>query len=92
MTAIEKMSLLPAKRLESIAPTMKKKGRMQVGMDADITVFNPATVTDKATFEKGLAFSEGVEYVLVNGVFVLKNGKTVPDIFPGQPVYGKFKK
>jgi N-acyl-D-aspartate/D-glutamate deacylase len=92
MTAIEKMSLLPAKRLESIAPSMKKKGRLQVGADADITVFNPATVTDKATFEKGLAFSEGVEYVIVNGVLVLKNGKIVPAIFPGQPVYGKFKK
>jgi len=92
ITAIEKMTLLPAKRLESIAPSMKKKGRIQVGADADITVFNPETVTDKATFEKGLAFSEGVEYVLVNGVLVLKNGKTVTDVFPGQPIYGKFKK
>lgn len=92
MTAIEKMSLLPAKRLEIIAPSMKKKGRLQVGADADITVFNPETVTDKATFEKGLAFSEGVEFVIVNGVLVLKNGKTVPGVFPGQAVYGKFKK
>jgi formylmethanofuran dehydrogenase subunit A len=70
----------------------KKKGRLQVGADADITVFNAATITDKATFEKGLAFSEGVEYVLVNGVLVLSKGKTVAGIFPGQPVYGKFKK
>jgi dihydroorotase len=92
MTAIEKMSLLPAKRLETIVPSMKKKGRMQVGADADITVFNPATVKDKATFEKGLAFSEGVDYVLVNGVIVLKNGKTVAEVFPGQPIFGKFKK
>jgi dihydroorotase len=92
MTAIEKMSLLPAKRLETIAPSMKKKGRLQVNADADITVFDPATITDKATFEKGLAFSEGVEYVFVSGVMVLKNGKTIPNIFPGQPVYGKFKK
>ena len=90
--AIEKMTLLPAKRLENIAPSMRFKGRVQVGADADITIFNPNTVIDKATFEKGLAFSGGVEYVLVNGVFVLKNGQTVANVLPGQPVYGKFKK
>jgi len=91
-TAIEKMTLLPAKRLEGIAPMMRFKGRMQVGADADITIFNPNTVIDKATFEKGLEFSAGIEYVLVNGSFVLKNGKTVTGVMPGQPVYGKFKK
>ena len=47
---------------------------------------------DKATFEKGLEFSAGIEYVMVNGSFILKNGKTVSNIFPGQAVYGKFKK
>lgn len=91
-TAIEKMTWLPAKRLEGIAPMMRFKGRIQVGADADITVFNPETVIDKASFEKGLEFSAGIEYVLVNGSFVLKNGKTVPTVFPGQAVYGKFKK
>ncbi|MBY0477215.1 MAG: amidohydrolase family protein [Chitinophagaceae bacterium] len=91
-TAIEKMTLLPAKRLENIAPSMRFKGRIQVGADADITIFNPNTIMDKATFEKGLEFSAGIEYVMVNGTFVLKNGKTVSDIFPGQAVYGKFKK
>ena len=92
MTALEKMTLLPAKRLEAIAPMMRFKGRIQVGADADITIFNPNTIIDKATFEKGLEFSAGIEYVMVNGTFVLKNGKTVNDIFPGQAVYGKFKK
>jgi hypothetical protein len=91
-TAIEKMTLLPAKRLESIAPSMRFKGRIQVGADADITIFNPDTVIDKATFEKGLEFSAGIEYVMVNGTFVLKNGKTVTNVFAGQAVYGKFKK
>jgi dihydroorotase len=91
-TAIEKMTLLPAKRLEGIAPMMRYKGRLQVGADADITVFNPNTVIDKSTFDKGLAFSAGIEYVMVNGSFVLKNGKTVTGVLPGQPVYGKFKK
>jgi Amidohydrolase family len=91
-TAIEKMTLLPAKRLEGIAPSMRFKGRIQVGADADITIFNPDTIIDKATFEKGLEFSSGVEYVMVNGSFILKNGKTVSNVFPGQAVYGKFKK
>jgi Amidohydrolase family len=91
-TAIEKMTLLPAKRLEGIAPSMRFKGRIQVGADADITIFNPDTIIDKATFEKGLEFSSGVEYVMVNGNFILKNGKTVSNVFPGQAVYGKFKK
>lgn len=91
-TAIEKMTLLPAKRLEGISPMMRFKGRIQVGADADITIFNINTVIDKATFEKGLEFSAGVEYVMVNGSFVLKNGKTVSNVFAGQPVFGKFKK
>jgi len=91
-TAIEKMTLLPAKRLEGIAPMMRFKGRIQVGADADITIFNTDTIIDKATVEKGLAFSSGIEYVIVNGTFVLKNGKTVTTFFPGQPVYGMYKK
>lgn len=91
-TAIEKMTLLPAKRLEGIAPSMRFKGRIQVGADADITIFNPNTIIDKATFEKGLEFSIGIEYVLVNGTFILKNGKTLANVFAGQAVYGKFKK
>lgn len=91
-SAIEKMTLLPAKRLENIAPSMRFKGRIQVGADADITIFNPNTIIDKATFEKGLEFSAGIEYVMVNGSFILKNGKTVSNVFPGQAVYGKFKK
>ena len=92
MTGLEKMTLLPAKRLEEIAPMMRFKGRLQVGADADITIFNPETIIDKSTFEKGLEFSAGIEYVLVNGTVVLKNGKTVTNVFQGQPVYGRFKK
>ncbi len=92
MTALEKMTLLPAKRLENIAPSMRFKGRIQVGADADITIFDPNTIIDKSTFEKGLEFSAGIEYVMVNGNFILKNGKTVGNVFAGQAVYGKFKK
>jgi hypothetical protein len=50
------------------------------------------TIIDKGTFENGPAFSEGIEYVIVNGVFMLKNGKTVGNVFAGQPIYGKYKR
>ena len=85
MTALRKMSLMPAERLERRAPIFKNKGRIRVGADADITVFNPATVIDKATFEQPLQYSEGIEFVLVNGVPVIKDGQFVKGAFPGQP-------
>jgi N-acyl-D-aspartate/D-glutamate deacylase len=84
MTAIRKMTLMPAKRLEKRAPAFRDKGRIRVGADADITVFDPAKIIDKATFNEPLQFSAGIPYVLVNGVAVVKNGQTVPDVFPGQ--------
>jgi len=91
MDALAKMTIRPAQRLEGIAPVMRAKGRLQVGADADITVFDPNTIIDKATFEGGLKFSEGIPYVLVNGTFVVKGGKTIGNVFPGQPIYGKLK-
>jgi N-acyl-D-aspartate/D-glutamate deacylase len=84
MTALRKMTLLPAQRLEKRAPVFQNKGRIRVGADADITIFNPDTVMDKATFEDPLQFSAGISYVLVNGVPVVKEGVTVPGIFPGR--------
>ncbi|MEJ2005179.1 MAG: amidohydrolase family protein, partial [Cyclobacteriaceae bacterium] len=90
--ALAKMTLLPAQVLEDFAPSMKNKGRIQVGTDADITIFNPETIIDNATFEEGLAFSTGVEYVLVSGKLVLKDGETIPDVFPGKPIYGQFRR
>ena len=90
MKALEKMTLMPARRLEGVAPAMRLKGRVQLGSDADITVFDPATIIDKADF-KGLQYSEGVEYVLINGVFVVKEGKMVEGALPGKPILGKYR-
>ena len=77
-------------RLEAIAPQMKNKGRLRVGADADITVFDPGRVRDTATFEKGLSFSAGIDHVLVHGVPVVRDGKTVPNTFPGKAVLGSY--
>jgi N-acyl-D-aspartate/D-glutamate deacylase len=84
MTALRKMTLMPAQRLEKRAPAFKNKGRIRVGADADITVFDPDRVIDKATFEEPLQYSEGIEFVLVNGVSVLKDGQLVDGVFPGR--------
>jgi dihydroorotase len=90
MEAVTKMTLHPAKRLEDVAPSMKKKGRIQVGADADVTVFDLGTIRDTADFEGDLTFSEGVVHVLVNGVFVVRDAQSVRDVFPGRPVLGRY--
>jgi N-acyl-D-aspartate/D-glutamate deacylase len=84
MTALRKMTLLPAQRLEKRAPAFHDKGRIRVGADADITVFDAARIIDKATFEDPLEYSEGVQFVLVNGTPVLKDGQFVEGVMPGR--------
>jgi N-acyl-D-aspartate/D-glutamate deacylase len=83
MDAIRKMTLMPAQRLEASVPAMRNKGRIKIGADADIVVFNPETVIDKATFENAAQYSEGIENVMVAGVFVLRDGKFVDGVYPG---------
>jgi len=84
--AIRKMSLVPAQILEPSVPQMKNKGRIKVGADADITIFNAATVIDRATYEKPNQTSAGIPYVIVNGVPVVANGALDVKAFPGKPV------
>ncbi len=84
MSALRKMTLLPAERLEKRAPMFREKGRIRVGADADITIFDAGKIIDKATFEEPLQYSEGVEDVLVNGVAVVREGKIVEGVFPGR--------
>ncbi|HKP68119.1 MAG TPA: amidohydrolase family protein, partial [Pyrinomonadaceae bacterium] len=86
MDAIRKMSLMPAQRLEKNVPAMRDKGRIKVGADADITIFDPATVIDRATFEKPALYSEGIRHVLVGGVFVVRDEKIVEGVKPGKAV------
>lgn len=91
MDALRKMTIMPAERAESAAPSMRLKGRLQVGCDADITVFDPARVIDTATFGQELTFAEGIPHVLVNGTFVVREGKTVPGVHPGRAVLGRYR-
>lgn len=70
MEALSKMTVEPARLLEGVAPRMKRKGRLRVGMDADIVVFDAARIRDRATVERPMSYSEGIEYVLINGVLV----------------------
>ena len=92
MDAVRKMTLLPARRLEAVDPGMKGKGRIRVGADADLTLFDPARVLDVATFENAAQYSAGIEYVLVNGTFVVRRGQLVPDVAPGRAVRGRGSK
>ena len=85
MTALKKMTIMPARRLEKIAPSMTRKGRLQVGADADITIFNPNTIIDKADFS-GLKYSEGVETVIIDGKIIVQEGRIVENLFPGKPI------
>jgi len=76
--AINKMTYLPAERLG-----LNKRGRIQEGAWGDIVIFNPDTVSDKATYEEPNLFPEGIEYVVVNGEIVVETGHQ-NSIYPGK--------
>lgn len=96
--AIRRMTLAPARRLESRVPEMRDRGRIRAGAFADITVFDPATVIDTSTYTNAASFSTGIVHVLVNGVAVVRGGEiddktvmfgqrvTVGVRMPGRPI------
>jgi N-acyl-D-amino-acid deacylase len=83
--AVRKMTSMPA-----TAFRFTDRGLLREGYVADITVFDPATVSDKATFEQPHQYSVGIAHVLVNGEFVLRDSK-MTGALPGKPVYGPGK-
>ncbi|NOD62393.1 amidohydrolase family protein [Ruegeria sp. HKCCD6109] len=89
MLTLTQLSYIHAKRLgDTGLRAMQVRGRLQEGMVADITIFDPETVTEKANYtlgQQGLP-SEGIPYVLVNGTLVVKNSEVQRDVYAGQPI------
>jgi N-acyl-D-aspartate/D-glutamate deacylase len=84
--ALAKCSLQPARLLQDRVPAMCRKGRLQAGCDADIVVFDPATVSDQAGYASSTRPSAGIRHVLVNGTFVVRDSAIVAGALPGRPV------
>ncbi len=84
MEGIRRISLLPAQRVEKAAPAMRRKGRLQAGMDADITIFDPATIRERATYAEPDQRSAGIPWVIVNGEVVIARGVAVESAAPGR--------
>ena len=89
MAGLERITIMPARRLERMTDQARRKGRVQVGMDADITVFDPDSIIDTATFEDDLSYSVGVMHVLVHGEFVVRDGENVDGAMPGRALVGR---
>ena len=88
MDALRKMTLMPAEMLERSTAAAHKKGRLQEGADADIVVFDAATISDKATFKDPMLPSVGVRILVVGGTVVVDDGKIVSNVYPGRALRG----
>ena len=91
MEALRKMTLMPAQRLERAVPQMENKGRIRVGADADLVVFNPVEIKDQSTYEDGMVPSSGVKFVVVNGELVVEQGALIEEVMPGKAVRADLK-
>jgi N-acyl-D-aspartate/D-glutamate deacylase len=74
MDALRKMTIEPARRLEGRVPAMAAKGRIERGSDADVTIFDPETVTDRSTYMDATIPSAGIPWVVVGGEVVVEEG------------------
>ena len=89
MEALRKMTLMPARRFETRVAAMKTKGRLRVGADADITIFDAVRVIDRSTYREPGLPPDGIRHVIVNGVPVVANGQLVNGVTPGVAVRAK---
>jgi N-acyl-D-aspartate/D-glutamate deacylase len=72
--ALRRMTIEPARRLEARVPEMRERGRIRVNAFADITIFDPATVSDQSTYGDAAQYSRGIVHVFVNGVSIVRDG------------------
>lgn len=86
--AVRRCTLVPAEILRDVSTDMRRKGRVQAGADADLVVFDPATITDRATYASPVHASTGFSYVVVDGTPVVKDGQLRIGVLPGRPVRG----
>lgn len=89
MDAIAKMTIMPAKRLENRAAAFENKGRIKVGADADIAIFDPTTIIDRSTYEEPTLPPVGMQHVLVGGHFVVRDGQLQAGATPGRGILAK---
>jgi len=86
LTALAKMTTLPAERLARFFPAFERKGRIAVGADADLTIFDPETVIDRATYGDPFQPSAGIDTVVVAGEVALEDGRIVEDVHAGRRI------
>lgn len=86
--ALAKMSLYQAQWLSQSSPIFDKKGRIQIGADADIVIFDPVTVQANARYGDPYQPPTGIPYVLVGGQLVVGEGRIIPDVYPGKRILG----
>lgn len=89
MDIVNNASYIPAKYFSKVGlKAMQERGRMQEGMIADITIFNPDTITETSSMKKGMngSYTKGIPFVLVSGEPIIENGKANIDKAPGKPI------